>query len=140
MNKVRDNLWIGGREPATVERVGELKAVGVTAILNVAAEINDLAGRDFGILICKVGLAEQEQGDKPRIAAAVALLDWLLSAGHVVYIHCAAGCNRSPYIASLCLSRREGRSFDSILSEITAIRPCAANASTIMGAWYGKTL
>jgi protein-tyrosine phosphatase len=138
LNQIRPNLWIGDSSPAMAVNVGQLHAAGITAILNVAAEINDLAGRDFGLLICKAGLSEQAQGDQPRINAACALLDYLLSAGHKVFIHCAGGCNRSPYISALCLAKREGKSFDAVLDEIRAIRPCAANASTIMAVWYGK--
>jgi atypical dual specificity phosphatase len=136
-NKIRDNIWVGSQLD-NPEQIGELRSKGITAILNIGAEVNDPAGRDFGLLLVKVGIAEQDHGDEPRIAAALATLDYLISAGHVVYLHCAAGHNRSPYIASLYLAKKENRSFDSVLGDMIRMWAGAANAATILGRWYGK--
>ncbi len=137
MNKIRDNLWIGGScHAGSEEGIKLLADVGITAILNVAAEINDHAARE-GPTRCKIGISERVAGDLPQLRLAIRTLANLIEQNETVYVHCAAGANRSPYIVVQYLMLISGRKFDDLLAEVRSLSP-SVSSSPDMASWYGR--
>lgn len=121
MNKIRDNIYLGSWQPAT--KLEELKAHGITAILNVALDQNDPDYFNEGISTIKVGLGDCDY-NKPHIKElAVSILEKLLDAGEVVYVHCVAGASRSPYVVGKYLAKKEGKDLQTVMTELHTLRP-----------------
>lgn len=83
---------------------------GVTAVLNLQTD-EDFGywGIDWsllaeyyqttGLLLCRIPVRDLEPRDLRRnLIRCVKVLDQLLRDGHVVYVHCTAGINRSPSV------------------------------------------
>lgn len=121
MNKIRDNIYLSGwSEPANIQ---ELKANGITAVLNLALDVHDPDFFGEGITNVKVALGDCNY-NKPYLKKfAVDVLEKLLDAGEVVLVHCAAGASRSPYIIGKYLERKEGRDNHDIMQELHQLRP-----------------
>ena len=59
-----------------------------------------------------------------KLRAAVGVLDGLLRAGHVVYVHCNAGINRSPTVAVAYLHWIEKWELMAAYAHVISCRPC----------------
>lgn len=56
MNKIRDNIWISGLDKP--QELGWIKQEGITAILNVAIDVNDPDYFNDNIANVKIGLGD----------------------------------------------------------------------------------
>lgn len=129
MNKIRDNIYLGSWQSAT--RLEELKANGITAVLNVALDIADPDFFNEGISTVKVGMGDCDY-NKPHIKAlAVSILEQLIDAGEIVYVHCVAGASRSPYVVGKYLAKKEGKDLQTAMTEIHSLRPEAFERSPL---------
>ena len=112
------------------------KDFGITAVLNLQTE-DDFAyweidwGRlsahyqEAGIDIRRVPVRDFAPEDLRRnLPACVRELDELLRAGHIVYVHCTAGVNRSPSTVVAYLHWIEGRDFDEAVELVIGRRFC----------------
>ena len=118
MNKIRKNIYLGDKNDATEKG---LKGSPITAILNVAVELND--PKIDKIVNVKVGMDDNASAAHRRTDIAVEALNRLLSQGHVVLVHCRMGRSRSPHIIAECLSGRENKDYFEIYKEIRKLRP-----------------
>ena len=121
MNKIRHNIYLGSWQPAT--KLEELKSAAITAVLNVALDQNDPDFFNEGITNVKVGLGDCDY-NKPHIKQlAIDVLGKILDAGEVVYVNCIAGASRSPYVVGKYLAHKEGKTLQTLITELHQMRP-----------------
>ncbi len=116
IKKFSDHVFVCGANEILDKE--SLKNMGVTAVLNVAFEVNDPAYEDF--LMTKVGLTDDRFNTEDQKAMAVDTLKTLLDQGKTVMVHCMAGASRSPYIAARALCEIEGCGIDTIYDQVIA--------------------
>ncbi|MDQ7850063.1 MAG: dual specificity protein phosphatase family protein [Armatimonadota bacterium] len=127
-----------GRAPLTPDDVASLKRRGVTAVLCLQTD-EDLAALGLAWARLKewYDAAGVEAHHLPiedwspqaviaRMDEAVQAVRRLLRRGHVLYLHCTAGANRSPSIALAYLCKVQGEPMERALSRIIRCRPQAA--------------
>ena len=117
MTEIQPNLFIGSAGDAG--HVDSLRKHGITAILNVADDVND---RKYpGFIWRKVGLNDHHTETNPRrVNEAMGRLAWLLCSGETVLIHCFRGHNRAPYVVSRLLGEDMWRR---VFEDIRELRP-----------------
>jgi len=113
--RITERLIVGGGI-AGPDEIAWLVSQGVTHLLSVAAELDDLSlARDAG-LSCK-HIAWPDDGQAKPTADFLAAYDWLShedalrsASGRQVglYVHCAAGVNRGPLMATFLLAALSG--------------------------------
>ena len=136
LSPILKNKLVIGSCPITAGDVGQLKAEGITAVLNLQTD-EDLKPREIdwpamtdayrhaGIEIRRFPIADFSPQDMRRkLRAAVAVLDGLIRAGHVVYVHCNAGINRSPTVAVAYLHWVEKWDLMAAYAHLISCRPC----------------
>jgi protein-tyrosine phosphatase len=123
MDKVMDNLYIGSASDA-LHRKDQLKANGVTAILNVARDLTNTTTTHKEFKLYHVGLMDGSGNDQGLYIAAVQVLESLLRAGETVLIHCHEGASRSAVITALYLHcNRDFQSLESAEEYLKSVRP-----------------
>lgn len=132
VSTVTARLMVGGGL-AGADEVEYLKAQGVTHIISVAEELDD------GALCAATGLAcyhvrWRDDGRAKDIPDFIQTLIWLLSQDVAalssgkqigVFVHCAAGINRGPTMATFLLAALSGLPADRAWQMITDARPQA---------------
>src|SRR5262245_16367456 len=101
---------------ASPERAEQLRAAGVTHVLNVSDAASEISASESG---CKnVAWVPMSDSHRLQLGTAVSALDALhgmaSAPGSHVYVHCVAGLVRSPtilwlYLISLGVSPRDAR-------------------------------
>ena len=87
MDKIRDNIYLGSSQDAQ-HRKAQLKAAGITAILNVARDLTNATTTHKEFKMYHVGLMDGG-GNHPNVFyAAVETLNGLLLDWEPVLIHC----------------------------------------------------
>ena len=119
---VTPNIWIG--RTLTRRESVEARVAGVTAVLDLTAELSDpipfrAIGRYRNVPILDLTAPTPEQ-----IAEAVAFLDEQVRGGEVVYVHCKAGYSRSAAIVSAYLLH--ARHAQSAEEALAIVRTCRA--------------
>lgn len=134
-NEVRSDLLIGSCPMSSedIERIRE--EGGATAVMSLQS---DICRRAFGIdweelracgdllqmPIVNAPMLDFDPPDQRRnLPHAVACLSDLLAAGHRVYLHCTAGCNRAPLTALGYFTFVEMQPTDAAMSLLTQGRP-----------------
>jgi protein-tyrosine phosphatase len=72
-----------------------------------------------------------------KLPECVRTLDELLAAGHLVYLLCTAGTDRSPTVAIAHLYRCRGWKLDEASVYVTDRRQCSPNPEAILAAKWG---
>ncbi len=131
LDRISDRLFTG-RHPLTARDVDTLAGLGVTHVLDLRESGEWTAPGKVGA----EALAEMERRGMRRLHLTVndlhpptpAVLDqsfaFLTEAwddpASVVYAHCRAGRERTGAVVTACLARREGTTFDAMLSRLNA--------------------
>lgn len=123
MKKLRENVYIGGYRDVLDAR--ELKAMGITAILNVAYEIDDPAMYPAEIRYLKVGLTDSNENHNYMKRLAVDLMEEMMNQGETVLVHCAAGLSRSVFVGVMAVARKEDKEWTEIFKELKNEHPFA---------------
>ena len=123
MNKIRNNLYVGNAKDAT--NATYLKKEKITAILNVAYEVNDPIYSITDIRTHKVGLADSSDNSKPVRQLAIDTLKSLLQAKEKVLVHCGAGQSRAVFVTCFALADLENKDPHDIFEEVRNERPFA---------------
>lgn len=122
-------LW-AGRNPLSEQDLRELRARGVTHVLDLREEAEWSgpwrAGTEAVALAGEVGIARMhlpiEDCSPPSAAAFTQAAAWLDARfdepGAVVFAHCRAGLQRTPTILAAWLARREGIAFDEAVKRL----------------------
>ena len=136
-DRIRDNLVIGSC-PMTVEDIDRIRdETGATALLSLQSDacrahfgIDYLEHRAHGerreLAMVNAPMLDFNPPDQRRhLPQAVRCLRELLAAGHKVYLHCTAGCNRAPLTALGYLTFVEMQAPDAAAAFIREGRPQA---------------
>lgn len=120
MDRILDQIYIGNSSDA--EKFEEIKRNGITAILNVAHDLN--RPWDLNVLSLKVGLTD---GPCPLnrigLRVAVDMLSTLVNEGYEILVHCHNGVNRSPFVVAHYLSVVNKTDWKIEFEKIKAMRP-----------------
>lgn len=135
-DEVSEGIFVG-TYPQTPEDVKHIKEkLGATAVLCLQDD-NDF--RALGIRWDLLERAYAAEGIKAvhepvedfsrrqllrRLPDIVETLRKLIEGGHVVYLHCTAGLNRSPTVAIAYLVRHAGMSVVEATEQVTTAREC----------------
>lgn len=101
-------LAIGNESDAANESL--LIDSGITAVLNVAAEVMP-PHYQSDIISAKVGLIDGPGNYPSLYTVAIQMLETLLTEGEIVLVHCAAGISRSPFIVACYLVLNQNISY-----------------------------
>jgi len=137
VSEILPDLWIG-RALRSPEDTARLKTeLGVTAVVTLETDRDlDAAGvtwnavrEQYRALGIEVYRAEIE-GDWPAaiivlMRRAMKLVRRLIQNGHMVYLHCTAGVNRSPTVALMYLTLVEAIPVEEALATVQLRRPQA---------------
>lgn len=150
LDQIEPNLLVGSC-PQTDEDVERLRSDhGVTAVLNVQTDEDMEAwGIDWDDLrrayeMAGIAVAREPVRDfdaealRQRLPACVQTLRTLCEQGHVVYVHCSAGINRSPTTVIAYLHRCLGWELDDSHEHVLACRGCDPYIQAIMSADWSK--
>jgi protein-tyrosine phosphatase len=137
-DQVRDDLVLGSC-PMTTSDIDRIhRESGVTALLSLQSDACRRAfGIDYaehqahaareGLILINAPMLDFDPPDQRRnLPSAVRSLHRLLAAGHKVYLHCTAGCNRGPLTALGYLTFVEMQAPEAAISMICQARPAAA--------------
>lgn len=117
---IQDCLAIGNESDATDESL--LIDSGITAVLNVAAEIMP-PHYQSDIISAKVGLIDGPGNYPSLYTVAIQILDVLLTEEEMVLVHCVAGISRSPFIVACYLVLKQDISYREAEQFILSRRP-----------------
>ncbi len=149
--ELSDGLLIGCY-PLDPEDAAMLQWAGVDRVLNLVEDGEYRPGEREALerAFAELGIQEQrlpfpDYGGLPgglidRAVATVA--DWL-DEGHHVYVHCRAGWQRSPAIATAVLAARDDLDIDEALEAVRAQKPSAdplAHQREDLWRWWEKSV
>jgi protein-tyrosine phosphatase len=131
----KNTLFIGSC-PITAGDIAHLKDQGITAVLNLQTD-EDLLHRDIdwpameaayrqlGMEVRRYPIEDFSPSDmRQKLRPCVRILTGQIHAGHVVYLHCNAGINRSPTVAVAYLHWVEKWDLHAAHAHVTSCRPC----------------
>ena len=143
INQVADGLWVGPC-PHDPEFIRALKQVhGLTGLVNLQTDADlesmGLAWPLMWRFLMSVGISAQrviitDFDDRSLLAGldeAVSAVNDMISGGHMTYLHCTAGVNRSPTTAIAWLTRHGGLSIDDAWDQVTSRRRCMPNRKVL---------
>jgi protein-tyrosine phosphatase len=102
MDRISSSIFLGSSSDA-LYRLSLLKSNGITAILNVAKDLDNpfASHRDFYTL--HVGLGDGDGNPLGLLYSAVLSLSAMVDAGHIIMVHCHEGRSRSPSVVAAYL-------------------------------------
>lgn len=139
---VEEGLWVG-RAPRSLEEYGLLAGLGVQDVLTLQTEEE---ARDGGLLpvvarrvaasrgmgLHRVPIVDLNPASlRARVVEAVAVLASLRRGGRRVYVHCAAGLNRSPTVVAGWLAVSRGLDAHAACTEIRRAHPCVPDEESL---------
>ncbi len=146
---IEDGLWVG-REPRSPEDFASLRDLGVTDVLSLIPEdeaqstgvhpnIAFRVAMSYGMALHRVGIVDFSHGDLVRnLPLALDRLSSLRNRGRRVYVHCAAGMNRSPTLVALWLAGTRGMTADEACAEVKRLHACVPDPDAVKAALRAK--
>jgi protein-tyrosine phosphatase len=134
-DRILPNLYVGSY-PDTPEDIDQLRATGITAVLNVQSDDDgEHLGIDWsllrahyfgaGIEVRRVRIQDFDDADlREHLPEAVAELDDLLQGGRTALVHCSAGINRSPSVVICYLHWVQGWALETAEGHVRRYRAC----------------
>jgi protein-tyrosine phosphatase len=142
-DQILPKLFIGTYVDGAEESDRLRRGVGITAVLNLQTD-DDMryfkldwgalldCYKSCGIELRRVPVRDFDAADlQEKLPACVSTLNNLLESGHTVYLHCSAGCGRSPTVAIAYLFWCCGWTLDQAVTHVTQCRPCSPNIEAI---------
>lgn len=123
ITKLRDNLYVSGMKEASDPQI--IHDLGITAILNVAYEVDLPVWPPQKVRQVKVGMADNNENPESLKELAVDTAEKLLNSGEKLLINCAAGWSRSIYTCVMVLSRQDGEDWHNVYEEVQKLHPFA---------------
>jgi protein-tyrosine phosphatase len=131
VRRIRPTLFVG--PAAHPQDIARLKRAGVTAVLSLQEPVRDLPQAVIerireacgdAIVYRNLGVRDYDPHDLiRRLPAILAALAEMRRGGHVIYVHCCEGVNRSPSVALAYLVRLEGMEVDEALAHLRRVDP-----------------
>src|SRR5437867_2420141 len=140
--QIYPNLYIGSC-PKTPRDINTLKEISITAVLSLQtrddecyANINWKTLKRYYesrcIEVYRLPVLDFDPKDlQEKLPACVHELHDLLSAGHIVYLHCTAGCGRSPTVAIAYLTWHCGMTLTDAYDHVRSRRSCSPTIKAI---------
>ena len=144
-SQILPNLFVGSY-PKTNDDIGQLKAAGITGILNLqtqedfadhGVEWSEIRAIYFAqrIEVRRVPIRDFDDDElRDKLPEAVRVLAKLLDGGHTGYVHCNVGVNRSPSTVISCLHWLLDWNLDDAEQHVRKCRTCAPVMDVIRGA------
>lgn len=137
-----------GPAPRVDAEFQELKSLQVTAILSLqtdeervdaGVEGERCAAHRAGLVFSSFPIEDFNYAElRVCLPGSVDALELLLKQGHIVYVHCTAGVNRSPTVVAAHLHWCCELDLFQALAHLHACRDCRPDADAIQGArWSG---
>jgi len=127
--KVMDTLYFG-EAPRDEDEIDVLKALGCDAIfaLNWVSETKfydeQTEAEARGMMFVRMAFEDGEHIDPFLLEAIVSRIgDIIMRTGKTVYLHCAAGLSRSPFIAACCICMAMKVKFDVAMDTVRTANP-----------------
>ena len=124
-SKITDNIYIGSdlcKGGICLIHGEEFKKLGVSVEINLSLENNELPPKDIETYLW-LPVADGHAPKKDQLTAGVCLIDTVVKAGKIVYVHCRNGHGRSPTLVAAYLMRYKGMSLDGANAVICKKRP-----------------
>jgi len=141
--KVLPQLFLGSRPeiPADIDRLRF--GSGITAVLNLQTD-DDMRAvnlvwqplenhyRTSGIQLCRVPVLDFDPVNlREKLPECVRALEHLVSASHLVYLHCTLGATRSPTVAVAYLHWCQGWTLDQAVIHVRGQWQCSPNIEAV---------
>jgi protein-tyrosine phosphatase len=133
-NRITQQIFLGSC-PATKDDVDRLKKAGVTMVINLQTD-NDILRKQIdwdeltkhydaaGIQYRHIPTVDYDELDlRKKIPLGLLWMDTYIQQGHVVYVHCNSGINRSPTLVCAYL-HLQGATLMSAVNHVLKCRPC----------------
>lgn len=142
VSEILPKLFVGSF-PDNADDITQLKAVGVTAVLSLQTQEDfDYLGVDWPemrslycahrIEVRRVPITDFDDNDlRDKLPAAVRVLAELMDEGHVCYVHCNVGVNRSPSVVISYLHWSPGWSLEDAEGHVRKCRSCSPEMEAI---------
>lgn len=122
MNKITENIYLGGYDDANVDP-RELKAMNISAVLNVGYELHDDYEYGSGIKAIKIGLTDDMDNSMVMKRLAIDTLKTLMNNNEIILVHCAMGISRSAYVVTCAIAEMRGISYHDAFDIVNKERP-----------------
>jgi protein-tyrosine phosphatase len=119
----RANIFIGGYND--VKHPYALLNDGITAVLNVAYEINDDTLPPTEIRNVKVALMDNVENSPYMKRLAVDAMKTMIMEKEKILVHCAAGLSRSVFTAVAAVAELENKDTHDVFDELRKVHPFA---------------
>ena len=124
MNKITDNIYLGSSQDAQ-HRKPQLKAAGITAILNVARDLTNATTTHKEFEMYHIGIMDSGGNRVTMAYAALIVFHTLLDAGHTVLVHCHEGKSRSAgLVAAYLFGHQSYPEYDSFEKAEAFLKTC----------------
>lgn len=133
-----------GSDPRVDAGFQELKSLQITAILSLQTdgdrgdagiEGERCAAHKAGLAFSSVPIEDFNHADlRVWLPYSVSVLERMLKQGHIVYVHCTAGMNRSPTVVAAYMHWCLELELLQALTHLHACRDCLPDADAIHGA------
>lgn len=146
--RILDSMIVGS-QPQTEDDIDRLyHEGGVRAILNLQQDkdieyweidLSSVTKRcdELGIRYMRNPARDFDPNSlRNELPKAVCLLEWAISQGKTVYVHCTAGLGRAPAVAIAYLFWFHEMNLDDAYKFLTSKRPCGPKKEAIRGATY----
>ena len=126
MIKLRPNIFVGGMADVQGKAAADIiNAEGITAILNVAYEVQDPPMYPSQIRQVKIGMSDNNENVPYMKDLAVMVCEKMMDEGEVILVHCAAGLSRSVYTAVMAVANKEDKEPHDVFDELQMNHPWA---------------
>lgn len=120
------NVFLGSSDPEDIKEAEQLAGQKICFRFDVAAVQNQhLPRADFETYLPEYSIwgEEEQQKTQPKFNQAIETLAHIIATRKCpIYVHCAAGINRSASVLAGAISKLTGRSVQNILKEIKSRR------------------
>jgi len=117
----RGFLYLGSHDNATNKQ--QLKDLGISCILNMAAELENAYPNDFKYFNCKLDDLSTESLNT-HLQEALKFIDEAKSSSSKVLVHCAMGISRSSSVVIAYIMRERGFTFEQAKAFVKSQRSC----------------
>ena len=133
--KVNSTLFVGTC-PSNEVDIKQIRLMGVTGVINLQTDEDfqkwqvdfaevEQASYDLDLVIQRLPIIDFDDEDLSRhLPSAVSLVHRMIGVGHTIYLHCTAGRDRSPTVATAYLAKHKSMTVDEAAAHLLSLRDC----------------